>query len=200
MTAESGGPLDAAAPGSVRLLRWGIPALLAVFTVRLAAHPESGWFLGLVNLAFHEAGHLAFVPFGSTLHYLGGTLGQLAVPCGLAIYFHRAERSSRAGTALCAWWAGQNLVDISVYMADARTLALQLVGGGDHDWNELFYRFGLLGEDAVRAVANSTRCLGVLVMLLATVWTIGMTISRLDAAPAAVPGSPGARTGVRQPS
>ncbi len=55
-------------------------------------------------------------------------------------------------------------------MADARDLALPLVGGGDHDWNELFYRFGLLGEDSVRAVSTGTHRLGTLVMLLGVAW------------------------------
>lgn len=55
-------------------------------------------------------------------------------------------------------------------MRDARDLALPLVGGGDHDWNELFYRFGLLGADSVRTVADLTHGLGVVVMLAGLVW------------------------------
>jgi hypothetical protein len=55
-------------------------------------------------------------------------------------------------------------------MADARDLALPLVGGGDHDWNELFYRFGLLGESGVRGVSGATLCAGIILMLLGLVW------------------------------
>ena len=55
-------------------------------------------------------------------------------------------------------------------MRDARDLALPLVGGGDHDWNELFYRFGLLGEDSVQTVAALTHHLGVVVMLVGLAW------------------------------
>jgi hypothetical protein len=145
-------------------------ALLGFWTVRLVLLPGRGCFLDLVNLAFHEAGHLFLTPFGSTVHYLGGTLGQLAVPALLAAYFLLVGQASPLGAAVCAWWFGENLVNISVYMADARDLALPLVGGGDHDWNELFYRFGLLGETGVRVVSAGTLCAGIVIMLLGLGW------------------------------
>ncbi|HUD72052.1 MAG TPA: hypothetical protein VMQ62_08830 [Dongiaceae bacterium] len=144
-------------------------ALLAWWTLRLCTAAMPSCFLDLVNLAFHEAGHLFLIPFGDTMHFLGGTLGQLAVPAGLAGYFLVARRQPFAA-AVCAWWTGENLVNISVYMADARDLTLPLVGGGDHDWNNLFYTFGLLGEDSVRRVSTLTHHLGVVVMLAGLAW------------------------------
>jgi len=152
--------------------RWGRAAgllLLGWWTLSLAGRPERGCWLDLVDLAFHEAGHLFFRPFGTTLTYLGGTLGQLLVPAGLALWFVWRERRPGAA-AFCCWWVGQNLANVSVYMADARELALPLVGGGDHDWNELFYRFGLLGETSVQRVAGSTHAAGVVVLLAGLVW------------------------------
>src|SRR5258706_503484 len=122
---------------------WGVVSLLAAllfWTARLAADPGRGCFLDLVNLAFHEAGHLFLSPFGSTVHYLGGTLGQLAVPTALALYFLLAQPARPLGAAFCAWWAGGNLVNVSVYMADARDLALPLVCGADPERAEAFYR------------------------------------------------------------
>jgi hypothetical protein len=65
---------------------------------------------------------------------------------------------------------GESLVNVAVYMADARSLELDLVGGGEHDWNELFYRFGLLGEDAVAAIAGGTHAAGVIFMLAGAAW------------------------------
>src|SRR5262249_30280440 len=84
----------------------------------------------------------------------------------LAGYFLRRDPPQPVGTAACVWWIGENLVNVSVYMADARDLALPLVGGGDHDWNELFYRFGLLGQESVSVVSGGTRGAGIVVMLL----------------------------------
>jgi hypothetical protein len=128
-------------------------------------------FLDYVNLAFHEAGHIFFAPLGSTLHILGGTLGQLLVPGGLIAWFLLRDGRS-LGSAFCAWWLGESLVNVARYMADARDLELPLVGGGDHDWNELFYRFGLLAEPAVTRTAGLTRGLGVLIMLAGLGWMV----------------------------
>jgi hypothetical protein len=142
---------------------------LAWWTLSLGSGESTWCFLDYVNLAFHEAGHL-FLGFGiSTLHYLGGTLGQLLVPAGLVAWFLLREGKPFAA-AVCLWWFGQNLINIAIYMADARALALPLVGGGDHDWNELFFRFGLLTEPAVERVSSATHAVGVVVMLLGLVW------------------------------
>ncbi|MEQ1626984.1 MAG: zinc ribbon domain-containing protein, partial [Nitrospira sp.] len=37
-------------------------------------------FLHLINLPFHEAGHLIFSPFGRFMMILGGSLGQVLMP------------------------------------------------------------------------------------------------------------------------
>ncbi len=143
--------------------------LLVWWTFTLGTGISSWCFVDFVNLAFHEAGHLFFGFAGKTIRYLGGTLGQLLVPGLLCGYFLIKERQPFAAS-VCAWWWGQNLITIAIYMADARSLALPLVGGGDHDWNELFYRFGLLSEPAVHRVSTLTHLLGVLVMILGLVW------------------------------
>jgi hypothetical protein len=139
------------------------------WTFSLATGVSSWCFLDLVNLAFHEAGHLLLRFAGSTMHYLGGTLGQLAVPAYLVFRFLRQDED-RFAAALCTWWAGENLINIGHYMGDARSLDLPLVGGGDHDWNELFYRFGMLGESSVQTVAKLTHLAGVLIMLGGLGW------------------------------
>jgi len=151
------------------VLRLGLLVLLAWATERLATHAWRGCPLDLVNLAFHEAGHVFLRPFGHTLHFLGGTLFQLGVPLLLVWYF-LFRRATAFAAAVCLWWAGESLANVAAYMADARTLELQLVGGGEHDWNELFYRFGLLGEDSVAAISAATHGAGVVVMLLGLAW------------------------------
>jgi hypothetical protein len=147
-----------------------IPAALFLWwTVALAAADKPFTPLDWVNLAFHEAGHLIFSPFGQTLHVLGGTILQLLVPLILAGWFLIKHRRP-SGTAVCSWWFGESLVNVSVYMADAREMTLDLVGGGEHDWTQLFYQFGLLGEEPVRVVSALTHHLGVALMLAATAW------------------------------
>jgi hypothetical protein len=131
--------------------------------------------MDLVNLAFHEAGHVFTRPFGETVHYLGGTLGQLAVPALLIGYFLVRARSP-LGAAFSAWWLGESLVNVARYMSDARSLSLPLVGGGDHDWSWLFYRFGALEEGSVNAISGLTRTAGVLIMLLGLIWIAVLTL------------------------
>jgi hypothetical protein len=147
-----------------------IPAsLFAWWTLALAAAERPFTPLDWVNLAFHEAGHQLFSPFGQTLHLMGGTILQLCVPLILVGYFLIKHRRP-FGAAVCAWWFGESFVNVSVYMADAREMKLDLVGGGEHDWTQIFYQFGLLGEESVRVVAALTHHLGVALMLAATVW------------------------------
>jgi hypothetical protein len=142
----------------------GTGVFLLAWTLFLAARDQPWILLDWVNLAFHEAGHLFLMPFGETLHFLGGTLFQLAIPLGVGAH-QLLKQESPFGAALCAWWFGENFLPISVYMADARELKLPLVGGGENDWNHLFYQWGLLGEDSVRRIASGTHAVGVIVML-----------------------------------
>ncbi len=161
-------------------LRWSRALLLLPlgwWALSLGSGLSSWCFLDLVNLAFHEAGHLFFRFGGSTLGYLGGTLGQLLVPALLLANFLLRERQPFAA-AVCLWWIGESLVNVSVYMADARALSLPLVGGGDHDWNELFFRFGLLGADSVRHVSTATHLIGVVVMLIGLAWAALLCMPR----------------------
>lgn len=146
-------------------------AVLGWWTLRMGTGLSTWCFLDLINLAFHEAGHLFFAPLGSTMHFLGGTLGQLLVPASLAVYFVHWQRQP-FGAAFCCWWLGESLVNVAVYMADARALELPLVGGGDHDWNELFFRFGFLSEPSVNRISGATHALGVLIMLVGLAWSL----------------------------
>lgn len=99
-------------------------------------------FIDGVNLAFHEAGHLLFTPFGRTMHFLGGTIGQLVFPVGIMIYFFRQDKAFEA--SIGGVWLAESLMNVAHYMADARDMNLPLVGGGVHDWNYLFAHWGVL--------------------------------------------------------
>jgi hypothetical protein len=99
-------------------------------------------FLDGVNLAFHEAGHLFLGFAGRTLHFLGGTLGQLFFPSLVALRFRL--RGDAFAAAVCGLWLGESLMNVTVYLGDARDQALPLVGGHVHDWHWLLAQAGLL--------------------------------------------------------
>lgn len=101
------------------------------------------------NLVFHEAGHPIFGLLGSTLGLYGGTLGQLAIPGGIAVAFW--ARREAVGCAVTGFWFFENHLNIARYMADARAQVLPLVGGGEHDWTAIFSRWGVLSSDTTIA-------------------------------------------------
>ena len=57
-------------------------------------------------------------------------------------------------------------------MADARDLAMPLVGGGVHDWNWIFYRFDLLDEGSVVFISSLAHGIGVIVMIAGLAWMV----------------------------
>jgi hypothetical protein len=99
-------------------------------------------FLDGVNLLFHEAGHLFLNFFGETIHFLGGTLGQLFFPIACALHFLQAGKIFE--TCLMGIWLSESLMYTAHYLGDARAQSLPLVGGHIHDWNWLLTRWGLL--------------------------------------------------------
>jgi hypothetical protein len=88
--------------------------------------------LGLVDLGFHELGHLVTYPFPDLATAMAGSLFQILVPVGLACYFS-SFRGERAAGALCLAWAATSVVDVAAYIADAPFEKLPLIGG-QHDW------------------------------------------------------------------
>jgi len=130
---------------------------------------QESWvpILDSLNLVFHEAGHPVFGLFGwETLTILGGTLMQLLVPALVAAAAWTKRQA--AGTALAVCWLFQNLHNIARYMADARAQELPLVGGGEHDWFNLFSRWGCLSSDT--AIAAKVHAVGWLGMLASALW------------------------------
>ena len=151
-----------------RNARLGLLVLLAVYGVMCYRSPMAGHLIDAVDLAIHETGHLVFAPFGEVIQFAGGTLFQLIVPLTFLAYFLRfGPRRDDFAASVMLWWVAVNLWNIAVYMADARTQALPLVGGGEHDWAYLFGRFGLLAHDT--SIAATVRGLGTLIFLIALV-------------------------------
>jgi hypothetical protein len=141
----------------------------------MASNDTGSSFLHLVNLPFHEAGHVFFRLFGRWMMSLGGTLGQLLIPlvCLSALL---VKTKDPFGAAVCLWWFGQNFIDIAPYINDARKGELMLLGGvtgqeadyGYHDWEFILNEVGLLNYD--RVLARLAHGLGVVLMLLSFFW------------------------------
>jgi len=118
---------------------------LAVYGVIILRDPSTFRLLDHVDLAIHEAGHAFFQPFGEFVAFLGGTLFQLIIPLIFLVYFF--SHGNRYAASVMLWWVAQNLWNISVYVKDARSLELPLVGGGEHDWAYILGELGILHRD-----------------------------------------------------
>ena len=129
-----------------------------------------GWFsivravrvplLGLVDLGFHELGHLLTYPLPDVVTAAMGSVTQVAVPLGLAAYF-AFVRPDALGTALCLAWAGTSARDVAVYVADAPFQRLPLIGG-EHDWAFVLGRLHAL--DAAGTIAAAIRIAGTILV------------------------------------
>ena len=168
------------APEETRIPLRGLVAVLAFALVCLGFHwlGEEGWvpLLDSANLALHEAGHPLVGVFSARATVYGGTLFQLAFPLAAAVHFHRTENPS--GVAASIVWLGENLFNIARYMADARAQELPLVGNGDHDWAEIFLRWGVLHLDG--RIAGVTRGIGLVLMLGAVAWLFRRWLAAKD--------------------
>ena len=113
---------------------------------------NNGKFIFLLdhfNLLIHEGGHGIFKFFGKFIYTLGGSLMQILIPSLFVYYFYSNQKIT--GTQLSFVFLGENLLNISKYVADARTQLLPLLGGNKvyHDWHYLLNVLGLLDFDKI---------------------------------------------------
>jgi hypothetical protein len=130
-------------------------------------------FMHLINLPFHEAGHLLLAFLGDFMRVLGGTLVQVIVPLVCLIAF--LKQAEPFGAACCLWWTGQSFIDAAPYIYDARAGQLMLLGGTTgqdnpdfHDWHNMLARLGLLQYD--HAFAYAAKSVGVSLLILSLAW------------------------------
>jgi transcription initiation factor TFIIIB Brf1 subunit/transcription initiation factor TFIIB len=150
---------------------WGLKFIFTSMETNCVG--ESFWHL--VNLPFHEAGHIIFRPFGRFMTSLGGSLGQLLMPLTCLIAFLIKTRDTFAAS-FALWWLGESFMDLAPYINDARSLTLPLLGGntgnsspyGFHDWEFILKESGLIHYDHV--LANSSYMLGTILMIVSFLW------------------------------
>ncbi len=155
----------------VFLLIWSVKFL----SCSIESNYAGKCFMHLVNLPFHEAGHVFFIFTGRVMHSLGGTLGQIIMPliCTLVLLIKTRDTF---GASITLWWTGESILDIAPYIDDARSLSLQLLGGntgasapyGFHDWNFILTELNLLRHDHL--IAGIAETSGKLIMAVSLMW------------------------------
>jgi hypothetical protein len=173
---------DASPSNHDAFTRYGRAALLAMVAawgVFLAAadyrNPLQRFdFMHAILLPIHEAGHVLFMPFGQFLAIAGGSLFQVLLPAAIAVAFLVKQRDP-FGAAMCLWWTGASIVDLSPYIYDALQPQLILLGGhtgdeGPHDWIHLLERLGSLRH--AHGWGTAAHHFGVLVMATGVCWGV----------------------------
>jgi hypothetical protein len=158
-------------------------ALVAGTTLLARSELTHGFLAAVVDgfdLVVHEAGHPIFGLFGSRfLMFLGGALGQLALPVAAAVVF--ASRRQPASLAAALVWIGLNLVNIGTYAADgeARRLPLLAADADGHDWWNLLGALGL--RHRAPAIGAAIAAAGWTLQVLPPAWLVARWLSsRLD--------------------
>ena len=137
--------------------------------------PEINYsFMHRVDLVFHEAGHVVFMPLGRFMSVLGGSLGQLIMPAivfGAFLFKHR----NPFGASIALWWFAQSALDLAPYINDALVQQTILLGGvtgrdrpGYHDWNNILGDLGLLNH--AHGIAGFVDLMAEGLIILALVW------------------------------
>jgi hypothetical protein len=129
------------------LLNW-LPSIIMIpIMIYWILNRGNYTFIDNADLVIHEAGHLFFMFFGKFIYTAGGTLMQIILPSIIVFYFFR--KMYKTGVQIALLWLGQNLINISVYAADARAHRLHLLGGNKvyHDWTYLLSSLGILDFD-----------------------------------------------------
>jgi hypothetical protein len=135
------------------------------------ASTASDWhFIDNIDLIIHEAGHWVFLPFGEFMHVLGGSLFQSIFPLLYVGYFY-FKRDYYSGSLLL-FWSGANLVNVSVYAADAQLMQLPLLGGDSviHDWNWLLVNTRTI--EYTPQIASCIYGLGLTIIIVAALLSI----------------------------
>jgi hypothetical protein len=143
---------------------------LAYAGIRHMLNPLYGsWFSG-ITLAFHEMGHIVFIPFGRTMTIAGGSIMQLLVPLAAAIYLWKKQNDWFGFGVGLAWWAFAAF-ELATYVGDAARMELPLVGFGGgchHDWATLLTQWRVI--DHCDAFATCIR------IVAGAVWLFAMTL------------------------
>jgi len=137
------------------------------------------FFVDMIGLIIHEGGHFFTSWAGRFVHVLGGTLFEIGVPAGLAIWVLLSGNKRLGAIALS--WLYVALMSAAAYAGDAQDLQASLLGASDliedkiasHDWHNILSMLNLL--DATPIIADIIWSMG-LVTGLSSVLLYGWTM------------------------
>ena len=136
--------------------RWlaGLAAIAALWWIGFE-QDERVPVLTYVNLGIHEAGHMFTYSSSELFIVLMGSIAQVAVPVLLALYFF-VFRGDWIAAGLCLVWGATSALEVALYVADAPTQDLELIGG-KHDWAFILGPEGYNAMEKSASIADTIR-------------------------------------------
>lgn len=134
-----------------KYLKLTISILVAIYCFYYLYTQDSWHFIDSVDLVIHEAGHYIFFIFGTFVSIAGGSFMQLLMPTLFAFSFFGTEQNLSG--SLMMYWLAINFFNVGQYAADAVSMNLSLLGGGNaiHDWNYMLSTLGFLAGTKIVA-------------------------------------------------
>ena len=137
--------------------------------------------LGVVDFGIHEISHIVFGFLPSIGVAAAGSIGEVSFTVLVTALAFKAKSYFAGIFGLV--WVMIAMTDAGIYMADARTMQLHLVGPGTdpkHDWNYVFGQLGWLNADTViggtvRAIGDVLGAAGLLLGIVLIVGMLGNT-------------------------
>jgi hypothetical protein len=174
-------PVARAIPLALRLLVYVFLTVILIQAIPIfyAYHPNEPWpaliwvLRTFTFLPLHEGGHVLFIFFGRTLHALGGSFWQIMFP---VLWFIIAIRQKSQVAPFPLFWAGENMMDVSLYIRDSQGMVLPLLGGhkSGHDWHFLLTQWDLI--DDCQEIADVFYFVGLLIAIVAIVGGVAWAV------------------------
>jgi hypothetical protein len=130
-----------------KILSQGLGTLiLTILTVMLLSNPRPSFpILDGVNQIIHQLGHVLFGSFDQFTGIIGGPLFQILVPAVIATGIWFWKKRTTFGFAL--FWLGESMINVSIYIKDARTMLLLPAHGEMRDWYLILGQMNMLSSD-----------------------------------------------------
>lgn len=177
-------PVDPVARYVPLLLRVALYILLTVILVQAipvtySYSPNEPWprlfwlIRTMIFLPLHEGGHFLFILLPRTLYVLGGSFWQITFPI---LWFVIALRQKSQVAPFPLFWAGENMMDVSLYIRDAQDMVIPLLGGrkSGHDWHYLLTQWDLI--DSCQDIGDAVYFLGLAIAIGAIIGGISWAV------------------------
>jgi hypothetical protein len=152
-----------------------LTVLLCYWAFLFFTQDEPQTLLTAADFPIHEylGGLLFLLSFNEIIITFGQNLTNVMVPGFFLFYF--LHQKQYVSTAFCLFWAGENIIWIGTYMADAVKLKLALCSGWygvcgsgsdtewGHDWHIIFSAWNLLPESEI--IGGTVHFIGMLCVI-----------------------------------